>query len=311
MARVGLIGVGDMGSGMARNLMAAGHDLTLFDVRPEQLDPFVKDGARAAKTPREVGEHSDFVFVMVMNGAQIMEVVSGDDGLIAGLNPGSTFICSATIERSELEAAARILQDGNIDVVDSPVSGGAPGAAAGTLTMMVAAEPDVFEKTRPILDAVGGNIFHVGHDVGLGQTVKASLAVLVGTTFAGIFETLALGVKAGVAPETLYRVIATSVVGSFLFKDTTKNIMERNFVGQSGIGTMHKDLGIARNLARQFGVPLVSGNAAAELFQAGISLRPEEANWAIIKIFEDMLDIEVKGDVPRSVHETGSYHRRH
>ena len=298
MARVGLIGVGDMGSGLARNLMAAGHELTLYDVRPEQLQPFVDDGARAASTPRELGEHADFVFVMVMNGAQIMAVISGEDGLIAGLQPGSTFICTATIERFELEAAAEILKDADIDVVDAPVSGGAPGAAAGTLTMMVAAESSVFEKTRPVLDAVGSNIFHVGEEVGLGQTVKASLAVLVGVTYAGIFETLALGVKAGVAPETLYRVIATSVAGSFLFKDTTKNIMERNFTGQSRIATMHKDLGIARNLARQYGVPLVSGNSAAELFQAGISLRPDEANWAIIKIFEDMLDIEIKGTVP-------------
>ncbi len=298
MARVGVIGVGDMGSGLARNLLAAGHEVTLFDVNPEQLLPFEKEGARAAKTPRELGEHCDFVFVMVMNGAQIIEVISGDKGLIAGLDPGSVFICTATIERSELEDAARILQDAEIEVVDAPVSGGAPGAAAGTLTMMVAADSGVFAKTRPILDAVGGNIFHVGEEVGLGQTVKASLAVLVGVTYAGIFETLALGVKAGVSPETLYRVISTSVVGSFLFKDTTKNIMERNFTGQSRIGTMHKDLGIARNLAREYGVPLVSGNSAAELFQAGISLRPEEANWAIIKIFEDMLGIEIEGAVP-------------
>lgn len=144
MARIGLIGVGDMGSGLARNLMAAGHELTLYDVRPKQLQPFVDDGARAASTPRELGEHADFV--MVMNGAQIMAVISGEDGLIAGLQPRSTFICTATIERSELEAAAEILKDADIDVVDAPVSGGAPGAAAGTLTMMVAAESSVFEK---------------------------------------------------------------------------------------------------------------------------------------------------------------------
>lgn len=157
----------------------------------------------------------------------------------------------------------------------------------------------MFEDTRPILEAVGQNIFHVGEEIGLGQTVKATLAVLVGVTYAGIFETLALGVKAGVAPETLYNVISTSVAGSFPFKDTTKNIMERNFFGQSRIGTMHKDIGIARNLARECGVPLVSGNAAAELFQTSFTLRPDEANWAIIKIFEEMLDIEIKGEVPQ------------
>ena len=100
--------------------------------------------------------------------------------------------------------------------------------------------------------------------------------------------------KAGVKPETLCDVIGTSVVGSFLFRDTAKNIMERNFTGQSRIGTMHKDLGIAKTLAGQYGVPLFTASSAAEWFQAGISVRPEEANWAIIKILEDMLGIEVK-----------------
>ena len=290
MARVGLIGVGDMGSGMAANLLKNGHELVVYDLRPEQLEPFVEQGAYAAKNLGEVGERSDFVFVMVMNGDQIKAILNG------GLNmkPGSTFICTATILRSELIEVAQWLEEKGIRVIDAPVSGGAPGAAAGTLTMMVAAQRDVFEEAREVLDAVGENIYHVGEEIGAGQTVKACLAVLTGVTYAGIFETLALGVKAGVKPETLYEVINTSVVGSFLFRDTTQNIMERNFAGQSRIGTMYKDLGIAKTLGRECGVPLFTLSSAAEWFQAGISVNPEEANWAIIKIFEKMLDIEVK-----------------
>ncbi len=294
MAKVGLIGVGDMGSGMARNILKAGHDLTVFDLRPEKLTPLVEEGAMAAASPKEVGARVDFVFVMVMNGDQAREIVSGELGLLEGMQAGGTFICTATVHRSELEEVASTLEAAGIYVVDSPVSGGAPGAAGGTLTMMVAAKKDVFDRTLPVLQAVGENIVHVGDEVGVGQTVKASLAVLTGVTYAGIFETLALGVKAGVKPETLCEVIATSVVGSFLFRDTAKNIMERNFTGQSRIGTMHKDLGIAKTLAGQYGVPLFTASSAAEWFQAGISVRPEEANWAIIKILEDMLGIEVK-----------------
>jgi len=294
MAKVGLIGVGDMGSGMARNILKAGHDLWVFDVRPEQLTPLVEEGAKEASSPKEIGENSDFVFLMVMDGDQVREIVSGEGGLLEGMVGGSTFICTATIHRSELEQIAATLVDAGIDVVDSPVSGGAPGAAAGTLTMMVAAEKEVFDRVLPVLQAVGENIVHVGEEIGVGQTVKASLAVLIGVTYAGIFETLALGVKAGVKPEILVEVIGTSVVGSFLFRDTAKNIMERNFVGQSRIGTMHKDLGIARALAREYGVPLFTASSAAEWFQAGVSVRPEESNWAIIKILEDMLGIEVK-----------------
>jgi putative dehydrogenase len=294
MAKVGFIGVGDMGSGMARNILKAGHALSVFDLRAEQLEPLVAEGATAAGSPKEVGENSDFVFIMVMNGDQAKAIVSGKDGLLEGMKPGSVFICSATIFRSELEEAVAPLLKAGIEVVDSPVSGGAPGAAAGTLTMMVAARKDVFEKTLPVLQAVGENIVHVGEEIGLGQTVKASLAVLVGVTYAGVFETLALGVKAGVTPEILLKVIGTSSAGSPIFRDTTKNIMERNFTGQSSIVTMHKDLGIARGLARQYGVPLFTASTAAEWFQAGITLNPEESNWSIIKILEGILGIEVK-----------------
>lgn len=292
MARVGLIGVGDMGSGMAENILKNGHELVVYDLRPELLEPFVEQGAYAAKNISEVGERADFVFVMVMNGDQIKAILNG------GLNmkPGSTFICTATILRSELIEIAQCLEERDIRVIDAPVSGGAPGAAAGTLTMMVAAQRDVFENATEVLNAVGENIYHVGEEIGAGQTMKACLAVLTGVTYAGIFETLALGVKAGIKPETLYEVINTSVVGSFLFRDTTQNIMERNFAGQSRIGTMYKDLGIAKTLGRECGVPLFTLSSAAEWFQAGISVNPEEANWAIIKIFENMLGIEVKSE---------------
>ncbi len=292
MARVGLIGVGDMGSGMAANILKNGHDLILCDLRPERLEPFVAKGARAAKNVGEVGDHADFVFVMVMNGDQIAAILKG--GLLDGMKPGSTFICTSTILRSELVEVAQWLEDEGVNVVDAPVSGGAPGAAAGTLTMMVAAQREVFDRTKEVLQSVGKHIYHVGEEIGTGQTVKACLAVLTGVTYAGIFETLALGVKAGVKPETLCEVIDTSVVGSFLFRDTAQNIMERNFAGQSRIGTMHKDLGIAKALGRECGVPLFALSSAAEWFQAGISVNPAESNWAIIKIFEDMLGIEIK-----------------
>ncbi|MCY3868977.1 MAG: NAD(P)-dependent oxidoreductase [Gemmatimonadetes bacterium] len=292
MARVGLIGVGDMGSGMAANILKNGHELVVYDLRPEQLKPFVEQGAYAAKNAGEVGERSDFVFVMVMNGDQIKAILN--NGLLNSMKPGSTFICTATILRSELVEIAQCLEERDIRIIDAPVSGGAPGAAAGTLTMMVAAQRDIFEDATEVLNAVGENIYHVGEEIGAGQTVKACLAVLTGVTYAGIFETLSLGVKAGVKAETLYEVINTSVVGSFLFRDTTQNILERNFVGQSRIGTMYKDLGIAKTLGRECGVPLFTLSSAAEWFQAGISVNPEEANWAIIKIFENMLDIEVK-----------------
>ena len=294
MAKVGLIGVGNMGMGMSKNILKAGHELTVYDVRPEPLETLAKEGARAATSPREVGTAADSVFTMVLNVEQVKALLLGEEGLLAGLKPGSTVICTATIGRSQVIEVAELVEAKGIHIVDAPVSGGAPGAAAGTLTMMVAASNETYAATKPVLEAVGRDIYHVGEEVGMGQTVKSALAVLIGTTYAGIFEALTLAVKAGVKPETLRDVVSTSVVGNFLFRDTTENILSRNFKGQSNISTMYKDLSLAKSMANDCGVPLFAASAAFELFQAGKAVNPDEDNWTIIKILENIAGIEIK-----------------
>ena len=294
MAKIGLIGVGNMGTGMSRNILKAGHTLTVYDVRPEAMETLVAEGADAAASPRELGAAADAVFIMVLNVEQVKAALFGEDGLLAGLKPGSVVICTATIGRSQVMEVAELVTAKGVNIIDAPVSGGAPGAAAGTLTMMVAAESETFEASKPVLEAVGKDIYHVGEEIGMGQTVKSALAVLIGTTYAGIFEALTLAVKAGVAPETLRDVVSTSVVGNFLFRDTTENILARNFRGQSNIGTMYKDLSLAKSMANDCGVPLFAASAAFELFQAGKAVNPEEDNWTIIKILENIAGVEVK-----------------
>ena len=294
MAKVGLIGVGNMGMGMSRNILKAGHELIAYDVRPEPLETLVKEGVRAAVSPREVGIAADNIFIMVLNVEQVKAALLGEDGLLAGLKPGSTVICTATIGRSQVIEVAELVTAKGIHIIDAPVSGGAPGAAAGTLTMMVSAPKETFEASKPVLEAVGRDIYHVGEEAGMGQTVKSALAVLIGTTYAGIFEALTLAVKAGVKPEMLRDVVSTSVVGNFLFRDTTENILTRNFKGQSNIGTMYKDLSLAKNMANDCGVPLFAASAAFELFQAGKAVNPDEDNWTIIKILENIAGIEIK-----------------
>ena len=231
---------------------------------------------------------------MVLDVEQVKAALLTENGLLAGLKPGSTVICTATIGRSQVIEVAELVTAEGLNMVDAPVSGGAPGAAAGTLTMMVSALTETFEASKPVLEAVGRDIYHVGEEIGMGQTVKSALAVLIGTTYAGIFEALTLAVKAGVTPETLRDVVSTSVVGNFLFTDTTQNILERNFKGQSNIGTMYKDLTLAKNMASECGVPLFAASAAFELFQAGKAVNPDEDNWTIIKILESIAGVEVK-----------------
>jgi 3-hydroxyisobutyrate dehydrogenase-like beta-hydroxyacid dehydrogenase len=294
MKKIGFVGLGDMGIGLTNNLLKKGFELTGFDLREDRVNELIRQGGKPAVNCREVGQNSDTVFVMVLHGQQVAEVILGEEGLVEGLKKGATIIVTATINPSEIKALEIPLSEKGINLVDSPVSGGKSGADNGTLTMMVAAKKDVFDDCLDVLEAVGQNIFHVGEEVGLGQTIKASLQALIGATFTAIFESLVLGTKAGVKPETLYEVFASSGVSSPLFKNCAKLIMERRFKGTgSHIGTMYKDLGISMNMAKENGVAMFTAAAAYELFRSGMSLYPEEDNWAIVKLLEQIAGTEV------------------
>ena len=292
MKTVAVVGLGNMGLGMAQNLLAAGFDVIGLDLRPERAQMLVEQGGRTADALADLAP-ADVVFVMVMTGAQVMEVVTN---LRAALRPGATIIVSATIQPAEARAVESALVDSGIHMIDSPVSGGQFGAAAGTLTMMVAAEADVLAANQDVLYAVGEHIFHVGEAIGMGQTVKAALQAYIGVTFAGIFESLALGAAAGVKGETLYEVFSSTHVGNTpFFKNCAEMIMARGFEnGGSHIATMVKDIGISMAMARENGLPLFATSAANELFQAGISRFPDGDNWAIVKLLEEFSGVEVK-----------------
>jgi 3-hydroxyisobutyrate dehydrogenase-like beta-hydroxyacid dehydrogenase len=295
MKRIGIVGVGDMGIGLATNILKNGFTLTGFDIQKDRLDTLVSKGGNAAATPREVAEKSDTIFVMVLNGDQVKAVVTGKDGLLEGIRSGSTIIITATIKPSEIRDIEGAIAAKGVKLIDSPVSGGKSGADNGTLTMMVAAPRDVFDENRDVLEAVGRDIYHVGEKIGDGQTVKAALQALIGSTFTAIFESLVLGVKAGANAEKLYEVFCSSGVGSPLLKNCGALILDRAFVGTgSHIGTMYKDINISMAVAKESGVPMFTAAAAAELFQAGMSKFPKEDNWSVIKIIEDIAGAEVK-----------------
>jgi L-threonate 2-dehydrogenase len=295
MKRVGFIGLGDMGMAMALNIIKAGFELTGFDLRSERLDMIESAGGNRADSPAAVGAASDVVFIMVMTGKQTEEILSGEGGLLETMKPGSTIILTATIQPSEARRVSEAVFAAGLNMIDSPVSGGKAGADAGTLALMASGKREVWEAHQDVMNAVGGKIFHVGEEIGIGQTVKASLQALIGSTFTAIFESLVLGSKAGVKGEVLYEVFSASGVSSPLFKNCAKLIMERQFKGTgSQIGTMYKDLGITMDLARQNGVSMFTTSAAQELFQAGISLFPDEDNWSIVKLLEQIAGTEVK-----------------
>ena len=295
MKNVAVVGLGNMGMGMAKNLLAAGFSVTGFDLRPERARLLAEQGGLAAQSLAELAD-AEAVFVMVMTGEQVMDVIAGEGGLMRCLSEGATIIVSATIQPVEMRAVADVVAGSGLGLIDSPVSGGQSGADAGTLTMMVAAEPTVFEANQDVLNAVGGKVFHVGKEVGMGQTVKAALQALIGVSFVGIFESLALGAAAGIKGVTLFEVFSsTHVANTPFFKSCAELIMDRKFEDSgSHISTMVKDIGISMSLAHEKGMPLFGTSAAYELFQAGISRFPEGDNWAIVKLLEEFSGVEVK-----------------
>ena len=291
MKKVGVIGLGNMGMGMAKNLIKSGFSVIGFDLDAKRLLKLKENGGSTATSTVQVGEETDAVFVMVMNGEQVKAVVSD---LVTVLKDRGTIILTSTITPEEAREAYAIADIEGVAMLDSPVSGGMDGAHNGTLTLMTAAKKSVFDDCIKILEAVSSNIFHVGEEIGEGQTVKASLQVFIGVSFTAIFESLVLGSKAGIKGQILYDVFSASGVGSPLFKNCAGLIMDRKFKNTgSHISTMYKDLGISLNMAKKNGVPLFTAGAAYELFQAGISMFPDEDNWSIVKLLEQISGTEV------------------
>ena len=291
MKKVGVIGLGNMGMGMAKNLIKSGFSVIGFDLDDKRLLKLKENGGSTATSTVQVGEETDAVFVMVMNGEQVKAVVAD---LVTGLKDRGTIILTATIRPEEAREAYSIADIEGVAMLDSPVSGGMDGAHNGTLTLMTAAKKSVFDDCIKILEAVSSNIFHVGEEIGEGQTVKASLQAFIGASFTAIFESLVLGSKAGIKGQTLYDVFSASGVGSPLFKNCASLIMDRKFKNTgSHISTMYKDLGISLDMAKKNGVPLFTAGAAYELFQAGISMFPDEDNWSIVKLLEQISGTEV------------------
>ena len=291
MKKVGVIGLGNMGMGMAKNLIKSGFSVIGFDLDDKRLLKLKENGGSTATSTVQVGKETDAVFVMVMNGEQVKAVVAD---LVTGLKDRGTIILTATIRPEEAREAYSIADIEGVAMLDSPVSGGMDGAHNGTLTIMTAAKKSVFDDCIKILEAVSSNIFHVGEEIGEGQTVKASLQAFIGASFTAIFESLVLGSKAGIKGQTLYDVFSASGVGSPLFKNCADLIMDRKFKNTgSHISTMYKDLGISLDMAKKNGVPLFTAGAAYELFQAGISMFPDEDNWSIVKLLEQISGTEV------------------
>ena len=294
MKKIGVIGLGDMGSGIALNLIKNGFKVFGSDLLPARQEAFKEMGGSLETSTSDIGKKCDAVFVMVMNGSQAKSIIFDEDGLAKNMARGSTVILSATIKPSEAEEIGKLIKDTGVKFIDTPVSGGFPGAQSGTLTLMASATEDVINKNKDVLQAISSNIHHVGTEPGQGQKVKACLQSLIGAQFSATFEAAALAAKAGISGEVLHTVFSTSGAGSGVVNNALEKIIDRKFEGTgSHINTMHKDLTISLNLAENLGVPMHTASAAMQIFHAGRSKYPDGDNWVCTRVIEEIVGAEL------------------
>lgn len=300
MVSVGVIGLGDMGSGIARNLIANGFETWGCDLIDARRAAFTAMGGHIAPSTAEVGQNAHFVFVMVMKGADAHEVIFGEGGLVHNMARGGTILLTSTVKPAEARAIGEGLQGTGLLLIDSPVSGGYPGAQSGSLTLMAAAPDKVMSDARPVLEAVSASIHHVGTAPGDGQVVKACLQSLIGSIFSATFEAAALAAKAGVPGQVILDVFSTSSAGSGITNNALEKIIDRQFEGTgSHINTMHKDLTISMALGEELGVPLHTAAAAMQIFNAGRTRHPQGDNWICTKVIEEIVGAELHRDAAR------------
>ena len=292
--KVGLVGIGDMGSGLAKNLLKAGFDVCGFDLDPDRMNAFTAMGGIAAPDLGEVAASARAVFVMVMTGHQAKQVIFSKNGLADHLPSGSVIILTATIKPAEAAEIYGSLSERGLSLIDSPVSGGFPGAQSGSLTMMAAGSDMDMKNCSDIMQAVSKTIHHVGEAAPKGQIVKACLQSLIGSVFSATFEASVLAAKAGISGQTLFDVFSTSGAGCGVANTALENIIDRQFEGTgSHIATMHKDLTISLGFAEELGVPMHTAATAMQLFHAGKTKYPNGDNWVVTRVLEDIVSAEL------------------
>ncbi|MGO1749509.1 MAG: 3-hydroxyisobutyrate dehydrogenase [Marinobacter sp.] len=273
MATISFIGLGNMGGPMASNLVKAGHDVTVFDLSKDAVAALVSEGAKTADTAHDAVKGAECVISMLPAGQHVEAVYLGDDGLLANLPEGTLVIDSSTIAPETSRGVAEQAKAKNIPFIDAPVSGGVGGAKAGALTFICGGDEETFNKAKPILEAMGKNIFHAGEN-GAGQIAKICNNMLLAILMAGTSEALALGVKNGLDPAVLSEIMKQSSGGNWALNgyNPWPGVMEaapasRDYEGGFLVNLMNKDLGLAFDNAVKNHAAIPMGSLARNLFE--------------------------------------------
>lgn len=264
--KIGFVGLGIMGKPMAKNLMKAGYDLIVYNRSPKAVEELAQMGATAAKSVVEVAAVADVFFTMVPNSPDVKDVLFGEGNAISALRAGSVVIDMSSINPVSSREFAEALAQKGIEMLDAPVSGGEPKAIDGTLAFMVGGKKEVFERCKPLLQAMGASVTLVG-DIGAGNVAKLCNQVVVAANIAAVSEALMLGQKCGVNPEDVFNAIKGGLAGSTVMNAKAPMMLERNFAPGFRIELHIKDLNNVMDAAKSVDAPLPITSQTMEMMK--------------------------------------------
>ncbi len=281
--KIGFIGTGIMGRPMALNLIKAGHELFTWGRRFDTVEPLLVAGATGKGTPAEVAAAAEITITMLPGTADVEQVVLGERGLMHGARPGSVIVDMSTIAPSSARRIAEQLAGRGIRMLDAPVSGGQAGAQQGTLSIMAGGEAEVFQRVKPLFEALGRNIVHVGGH-GAGQVVKACNQVVISLTMEGVAEAILLARNNGVDPARMREALMGGYANSKILEVHGQRMLEANYKAGFKVKLHHKDMSIVMDNAHENHTPLPGAEVVARQIAALMEAGEAELDSAAIML---------------------------
>ena len=293
--RVGLVGVGAMGSRMGRNLLQRGFSLTVCDVVPERAVELESAGAAVAASPRAVAEACDVVITMLPSLDAIEQAVLGPGGVAEGARPGTVVIDMSTSLPALSRRLSAALAARGVAMLDAPVSGTTPAAESATLAGMVGGPREEFERCRPVFEAMCSALHYCGGP-GQGNAMKLALNLLIYVPSLAAFEAMALATRMGLEPRTLLDIIATGSADSYIVKYKLAKALDRDYVPGGSVDVAVKDLELAIQMAQEAEVPMLLPSVTLQAFlyarQAGLG---QSDTAVLMRLYEQLLGLEIEG----------------
>ncbi|WP_442801107.1 L-threonate dehydrogenase [Serratia rubidaea] len=294
-----IVGLGSMGMGAAQSCINAGLTTYGVDLNPQARAALEQAGAKqVAASADAFAAELDAVMLLVVNAAQVKQILFGERGLAGQLKPGTPVMVSSTISAADAADIAERLAAQGLSMLDAPVSGGAVKAAAGEMTVMAAGSDATFARLQPLLDAVAGKVYRVGDEIGLGATVKIIHQLLAGVHIAAGAEAMALAARAGIPLDVMYDVVTHAAGNSWMFENRMRHVVDGDYTPKSAVDIFVKDLGLVADTAKALHFPLPLASTALNMFTSASNAGyGKEDDSAVIKIFTG-IELPQKQELP-------------